>query len=136
MTIITDLALIDAIADNDLIYVRDVSSSSAPDKRATASQLRPPGARITNYLRFVGNIAVPAMAASVEGSATIAVPGAQAGDHVVFNMQDALAADLIIGSVRVSADDTVSVRFRNMSSSVAYAGASLACTALVIRSAV
>jgi hypothetical protein len=134
MTNLANLPAIDAIADNDLIYVRDTSAPGAPDKSATGAQLRPPGARITNFLRYVGNIAVPAMAASAEGTATIAVSGAQAGDHVVFNMQDSLAADLIIGSVRVSADDTVSVRFRNMSSST-YAGGSLACTALVIRSA-
>lgn len=134
MTKVPDLPEIDAVADNDYIYIWDASDPANPDKKVPRSKLRPAGSIITNHLRFASTIAVPAMAALTDGTATIAVPGALVGDHVVFNMQDPLPADLAVTVVRVSAADTVQVRFRNLHASNAYAGAALACVALVIRS--
>ena len=55
------------------------------------------------------------------------------GDHVIFNMQDALPADLAVTMFRVSGTNMVQVRFRNLHASNAYTGDTLACTALVIR---
>lgn len=135
MTKISDLPEIDALADNDLLYVWDASTPGAPDKKLPASKVRPTGAVLTNAIRYAGNIVLPAINAGTESSVTISVPGAVAGDHVVFNMQDALPADLAITTVRVSAADTVSIRFRNLHASSNYAGGTLLCTALVIRSA-
>lgn len=134
MTKVNNLTEIDALADNDVFYVWDASTPGAPDKKAPFSKIRPPGARITNYLRYESTITIPAINAATEGSATIAVVGAAVGDHVVFNIRDALPADLGITSVRVSAADTVQVRFRNLHTANNYAGGSLACDALVIRS--
>lgn len=136
MTKVNTLTEIDELADNDLLYVWDASSPGAPDKKITGLKMRPPGAKITNYLRYAGNITIPAINAGVEASATITVTGAAVGDHVIFNMQAALPADLAITTFRVSAADTVQVRFRNLHASNNYAGAALACTALVIRSIV
>jgi hypothetical protein len=134
MTKTPDLPEIDALADNDLLYIWDASTPGAPDKKITGAKMRPDGAKITNYLRNAANITIPAINAGTEGSATVAVAGALVGDHVVFNMQDALPADLAVTMVRVSAADTVQVRFRNLHSSNNYAGGILACTILVIRS--
>ncbi|ASY64435.1 hypothetical protein SJ05684_c30660 [Sinorhizobium sojae CCBAU 05684] len=97
-------------------------------------KLRPAGSKITHYLRYESTIVIPAINAATEGSAAITVAGAAVGDHVVFNMRDALPADLGITSVRVSAVDTVQVRFRNFHTANNYAGGTLACDALVIRS--
>ncbi|WP_457664009.1 hypothetical protein [Sinorhizobium medicae] len=135
MTQLPDLPEIDALADNDVLYVWDASTPGAPDKKITGLKLRPTGAKVTHYFRYESTIIIPAISAATEGSATIAVVGAAVGDHVVFNMQDALPADLGITSVRVSAVDTVQVLFRNLHTTNAYAGGTLACTALVIRSA-
>lgn len=135
MTKLTDLTEIDSLADNDVLYVWDASSPSTPDKKITGLKLRPAGAKITNYLRYESIIIIPAINAATEGSATIAIAGAAVGDHVVFNMQDALPADLGIMSVRVSAANTVQVRFRNLHTVTNYVGGTLACLALVIRSA-
>ena len=134
MTNVTALTEIDAIADNDVLYIRDASDVANPDKKITGAKLRPTGAKVTHYYRYAGNIVLPALAAGVESNVTISVPGAAVGDHALFNMQDALPADLAITSVRVSAADTVSVRVRNLHSATGYAGGSLACTALVSRS--
>lgn len=134
MSRVTDLVEIDAIADNDYMYIFDASTPAAPDKKIPGSKLRPAGAVITSYLRYAGAITIPAIAAATEGSATITVTGAQVGDHVIFNMQDALPADLAVTMFRVSAANTVQVRFRNLHTANAYAGAALNCTALVIRS--
>lgn len=134
MTKVTDLPEIDALADNDYLYVWDASTPATPDKKLPGSKLRPAGAKVTNYLRFASAITIPAIAAASEQSATIAVPGALVGDHVVFNMQDPLPADLAVTVARVSTADTVQVRFRNLHTANAYAGAALNCTALVIRS--
>ncbi|MDI7862520.1 hypothetical protein MRS76_11165 [Rhizobiaceae bacterium n13] len=123
-----------ALADNDWIYVFDVSNPSDPDGKMLGSKLRPAGAKISNYLRFEGTVTIPGLAAGVEDDATISVPGAQVGDHVVFNLSANLPADLAITYVRVSAADTVLVRFRNLHASSGYGGGSPACTALVIRS--
>lgn len=134
MTKLPDLPEIDALADNDVVYVWDASTPGAPDKKITGLKLRPAGAKITNYLRYESTIVIPAIGAATEGVATIAVAGATVGDHTVFNMQDALPADLAVTMVRVSAANTVQVRFRNLHTANAYAGGTLACTALVIRS--
>lgn len=129
---ITEKDEIDEIADSDLIYVRKVSSPSNPDRRAPFSKVRPSGNRITHNFRFAGNIAIPALAAGVEGDATITVTGAVAGDHVSFNIQP--PANIAVLSSWVSANDTVSVRFRNLHPSSAYAGGAVACVTLVSRS--
>lgn len=134
MTKVTDLPEIDTLADNDYFYVYDTSDPSNPDKKVPRSKVRPTGVILSNLLRYAANITIPGIAAAAEQSATIAVPGALVGDHVVFNVQDALPADLAVTVVRVSANDTVQVRFRNLHTANAYAGGVLACTALVIRS--
>ncbi|WP_210338994.1 hypothetical protein [Ensifer sp. ENS04] len=134
MTKLNNLPEIDAVADNDTFYVSDASTPGAPDKKVPFSKIRPAGAKMTSLLRYESTITIPAINAATEGSATIAVAGAAVGDHVVFNMRDALPADLGIMSVRVSAADTVQVRFRNLHAANNYAGGVLACDALVIRS--
>ncbi len=52
MTKITEKDEIDEIADGDLIYVRDVSDPSNPDKKAPFSKVRrpDPGSRGTSAL--------------------------------------------------------------------------------------
>jgi hypothetical protein len=134
MTKVTDLSEIDALADNDYFYVWDASDPTSPDKKVPRSKVRPSGAIITNNLRYAANITIPAIAAASEQTSTIIVTGALPGDNVVFNMVDPLPADLAVTMVRVSAADTVQVRFRNLHTANAYAGAALACVALVIRS--
>lgn len=134
MTKLNNLPEIDAVADNDVFYVSDASTPGAPDKKVPFSKIRPSGAKITNNFRYAGNITIPAINAATEGSATISVTGVAVGDHVVFNMRDALPADLGIMSARVSAADTVQVRFRNLHTANNYAGGTLACDALVMRS--
>ena len=134
MAKVTDLPEIDAVVDADYFYIWDASSPSAPDKKVSASKMRPTGAEITNYFRFDGNITVPALAAGAEWTATITVPGAAIGDHSVFNLKVANPAGVTIMGYTVTAADTVSVVFRNLGAG-AYAGAVLACTALVNRSA-
>lgn len=133
MTNVTALTEIDAIADNDVLYIWDASAPSAPDKKIPGQKLRPAGSKISNYFRFDGSIAIPALAAGVEGDATIAVAGAAVGDHVQFNLQAAPPANIAILATWVIAD-VVGVRFRNTHASVAYAGGSVACVALVTRS--
>jgi hypothetical protein len=132
MTKITEKNEIDAIADGDLLYVRDVSDPSDPDKKTPFSKLRPSGNRITHNFRFAGNVAIPALAAGVEGDATVTVTGAVVGDHASFNIQP--PASIAVLASWVSANDTLSVRFRNVHASSAYAGGSVACVALVSRS--
>lgn len=175
MTKITEKNEIDAIAANDLFYVRDASAPSDPDKKATGDQvlkftadlsgatevtpadddlicvhdvsdgvnprkklpwvkLRPAGAKITNNVRYTGNIAVPSMAAGVEADGTITVTGAAIGDHVIFNMEP--PANVAVLACWVSAANTVKARFRNTHASNSYAGAAVACVALVSRSTV
>lgn len=132
MSKLTEKDEIDSVADGDLFYARDVSDPSKPDKKVPFSKIRPAGARVTHNFRFAGNIAIPALAAGVEGDATITVTGAVAGDHVSFNLQP--PASIAVLSSWVSANDTVSVRFRNTHASSAYAGGAVACVALVSRS--
>ncbi len=134
MTKVQDLPEIDELADGDQFYVIDASNPAGPDKRVPWSKIKPTGARIVNYLRYDGGITIPTIAAGSEGTATITVPGAQLGDHVVFNPNASLASDLGITAVRVSAANIVSVRFRNFGGG-SFATATLACVALVIRSA-
>lgn len=133
MTKTQDLPEIDELADADYFYVVDASTPATPDKKAPFSKVRPAGARITNHLRYDANITIPALAAGAEGLATITVTGARVGDHVVFNLKDLLPADLAITLCRVSAVNTVQVRFRNFGAG-AFASAPLACTASVSRS--
>lgn len=173
MTKITEKDEIDALADNDLLYARDASDPSNPDKKVTGSKLRnftadlstalvatpadddrvglwdvsdsasprkylafsafrPAGDKVTHHFRFAGNITIPAMAAGVENDATITVPGAVTGDHAIFNIQP--PANIAVMSAWVSANDTLSIRFRNLHASSAYAGGNVACVALVSRS--
>lgn len=122
------------IAQDDQIMIWDVSDPATPRKYILVSDIRPAGAKITDLMRYAGPIVVPALAAGVEADVTIAVAGAAVGDHLVFNLVDALPANLAVLYARVSATDTVQVRFRNLHASTGYAGASLACTALVSRS--
>lgn len=133
MTNVTALAEIDALADNDVMYVRDASDPANPDKKIPGSKLRPDGIRITAYRRFEGNVAVPALAAGAEADVSIAVVGALAGDHALFNLLAAPPANIAIMATWAGAD-TVTIRFRNTHASVAYAGGSLACMALITRS--
>lgn len=134
MTNVTALTEIDALADNDVLYVWDASTPGDPDKKIPGSKLRPTGAKVTHYYRAAGNITIPDLAAGVEGTATFTVTGAAVGDNVLFNPTAALPANLAITSVYVSAADTVSVRFRNLHAADAFVTAALACVALVIRS--
>lgn len=123
------------LADTDRFVVWDVSDGDNPRKYILASDIRPPGAKVTRYSGYAGAIVIPAIAAGVETDVTVTVTGAAVGDHLVFNMQDAMPANLIITHSRISAADTALVRFRNVHASTGYAGASLLCTALAIRSA-
>lgn len=134
MTKVQDLPEIDALADNDVFYVADASSPGAPDKKVPFSKMKPAGVRIGAQYRYDGDITIPTIAAGAEGTATITVPGVQPGDHVVFNTNAALASDLGIMAVRVSAANIISVRFRNFGGST-FASAALACVALVMRAA-
>ena len=122
------------LADNDYIYVYDASTPANPDAKAAAGLFRPIGAKITNHIRYEGNISAPALAAGIEGDATIAVVGAAVGDHLTFNLTTALPANLAILHAWVSASDVATVRFRNTHASTPYAGAALPCVALVSRS--
>lgn len=134
MTKVQDLPEIDALADNDVLYVADASSPGAPDKKVPWSKMKPAGVRIGAQYRYDGDITIPTISAGAEGTGTITVPGVQPGDHVVFNPNAALASDLGIMAVRVSAADTISVRFRNFGGS-SFVSAALACVALVMRAA-
>lgn len=134
MTKVQDLTEIDALADGDLFYVADVSNPGAPDRKVPYSKMVPAGAKITNHFRYDGNITIPTIAAGSEGTATITVNGTQPGDHVLFNPNASLASDLGITAVRVSAANTVAVRFRNFGGS-SFTSADIACVALVSRSA-
>lgn len=134
MTSVTALTEIDAIADNDVLYVWDASAPSDPDKKVSGSKLRPSGSKITNYYRYSGAVTIPALAAGVEANATISVPGAIAGDHVQFNLLVAPPANIAILAFWAAAD-LVAIRFRNLHASNAYAGDSVTCSALVTRSA-
>ncbi|MGQ8630823.1 hypothetical protein ACUTJJ_04970 [Agrobacterium sp. DKPNP3] len=133
MTKVQDLTEIDALADGDLFYVADVSNPGAPDRKVTWSKMKAAGVRITNRLRYDGPITIPTIAAGAEGTATINVPGAAIGDHVIFNPNESLASNLGIMAVRVSAADIVSVRFRNFGGS-SFTTVAMACVALVSRS--
>lgn len=134
MTKVQDLTEIDALADGDLFYVADVSNPGTPDRKVPWSKMKPAGVRITNRLRYDGPITIPTIAAGAEGTATINVPGAAVGDHVVFNPNESLASNLGIMAVRVSAADIVSVRFRNFGGG-SFTTVAMACVALVSRSA-
>lgn len=134
MTKVQDLPEIDALADGDLFYVADVSNPGAPDRKVPRSKMIPAGSKITNHLRYDGSITIPTIAAGAEGTATISVPGAAIGDHVVFNPNEAIASNIGIMAVRVSAVDIVSVRFRNFGGS-SFTTVPMACIALVSRSA-
>ncbi|MBB4066743.1 hypothetical protein [Gellertiella hungarica] len=134
MAKLTDLPEIDSVVDADYFYIFDMSSPASPDRKTPFSKLRPPGIRITGYMRYEGNITIPALAAGAEGTATIAVAGAALGDHVVFNLRAVNPAGVAISGCAVTADGVVSVVFRNHAAG-AYAGAAVACMALVIRSA-
>lgn len=134
MTKLTNLTNeLDALADDDWVYVWDRSTPANPDAKAAGARFRPAGAKITNYSRFEGNINIPALAAGVEGDASIAIAGAAVGDHVQFNLSAAPPTNIAILACWAEAD-AVKVRFRNTHSATAYAGASAACTALVTRS--
>lgn len=134
MTKVTELPEIVSLADNDVLYVFDVSDGTTPDKKVPISKLRPTGARITNYLRFSGPITLPNIASGAETTIMITISEANIGDHAVFNTEDALPSDLGVTSVRVSARDTLSVRIRNFGAS-AFSTASINAVALVVRSA-
>ncbi len=134
MTKVQDLTEINALADGDLFYVADVSNPAAPDRKVPWSKMKPAGVLITNHFRYDGSITIPTIAAGAEGTATIGVPGAAIGDHVVFNPNDSLPSNLGIMAVRVSAADVVSVRFRNFGGG-SFASAPMACIALISRSA-
>lgn len=133
MTNVTNLPAIDALADNDLLYVRDTSDASTPDKKITGAQLRPSGAKITNYLRYQNNITIPTLAAQAEADATLTIAGALVGDNVLFNLAAVLPANIGIMGVVVTAADTVKVRFRNTHASTSFPTVDVACVALVIR---
>lgn len=134
MTTLPNLTELADLSDSDWVYVWDASNPGTPDRKASPVRFRPPGARITNHLRYEANITIPAMAAGDEATATIAVAGAIPGDHVVFNLAAAPPAN--IGIMACWAElDVVKVRFRNTHASVAYVSAAVACTALVSRSA-
>ncbi|MGC4393695.1 hypothetical protein [Agrobacterium sp. M50-1] len=135
MTKVQDLTEIDALADGDLFYVADVSNPGAPDRKVPYSKMKPAGAKITNQYRYDGSITIPTIAAGAEGTATITVNGAQVGDHVVFNPNESLASNIGITAVRVSATNTVAVRFRNFGAG-SFTSASIACLAFVTRSVV
>ncbi len=132
MSKITAKNEIDEVADNDLFYARDVSAPSDPDKRVPFSKIRPAGNRVTHNFRFAGNVAIPALAAGVEGDANITVTGAVVGDHAMFNLQP--PTNIAVLAFWVSANNTLTVRFRNTHASSAYAGGNVACVALVSRS--
>jgi hypothetical protein len=134
MTKVTALTEIDSVADEDVLYIWDASTPAAPDKKVPFSKIRPPGVRITNNLRYEGNVNIPALAAGVEGDATIVIAGAAVGDHLVFNLAAALPGNIAVLHAWVSAADTATVRFRNTHASAAYAGAAIACVALASRS--
>ncbi|TBY41577.1 hypothetical protein [Rhizobium leguminosarum] len=133
MTNVSNLPAIDAIADNDLFYVRDASDPTTPDKKATGAQLRPSGAKITNLIRYQANITIPTMAAGVEADATLSIAGAGVNDNVVFNLAAAIPTNIAILGVVVTATDTVKVRFRNTHASNSFSTADVACVLLVIR---
>lgn len=133
MTKITDLPELTDPVDSDWMYAFDSSSPGAPDKKLSLGKMRPAGSRMTNVYRFSGPVAVPAIATSAEVSATFTLSGVRAGDHVIFNPIDSLPANVIIASVRISADDTISVRLRNLSGTVAVDPVSVQCSALAIR---
>lgn len=132
---VLDLSSLSAVSltDADRIPVFDANEPSTP-RYTTPAELRPAGAKITNHLRYAGNITIPAIAAGAEAAATITVNGAGLGDHVVFNASAALPAGLGVMAVYVSAASTVTVRFRNFSGAQ-IASADLACVALTSRSA-
>lgn len=134
MTKITDLTEIDALADNDLFYVRDASDPLNPDKKVPFSKIRPTGARIMNHYRYAGDISIPNIAADAQADVAITVTGAAVGDHVVFNPTATPAAGLVFAAAWVSAADTVTVRIRNVDPAVAFVAATLASVVLVSRS--
>lgn len=134
MTKVQDLPEIDNLADGDLFYVADVSNPGNPDRKVPWAKMKPAGVNITNHLRYDGSITIPTIAAGAEGTATIDVPGAAIGDHVVFNPNDSLPSNLGIMAVRVSAADVVSIRFRNFGGG-SFSTVPIACIALVTRSA-
>lgn len=128
-------ATVVALADDDRIPVWDVSDPVNPRKFTTPTALRPAGAKVTNQFRYDNIITIPALAAGAEDVAPITIGGVAVGDHVVFNPKGALPANLGIMSARVSAADTVQVRFRNFGGG-AFVSAPLNCVALVIRSVI
>lgn len=132
MSKITEKTEIDAVEDGDLFYARDVSDPSNPDKKVPFSKIRPAGNRVTHNFRFAGNVAIPGLAAGVEGDANVTVTGAVVGDHASFNIQP--PASIAVLACWVSANNTLTVRFRNLHASSAYAGGNVACVALVSRS--
>ena len=75
MTKLTELAEIDTLEDSDILYVYDVSQPGSRDKEIAGAKLRPSGARITNYLRFGGNVTLPNITADTEMNMAISVPG-------------------------------------------------------------
>ncbi|KQV35544.1 MULTISPECIES: hypothetical protein [unclassified Rhizobium] len=134
MTKLPDLAHeVTELADNDWVYVYDVSNPADPDGKMLGSRFRPAGVRITNYLKFDGNITIPNLAAGAEADATVAVPGALVEDHVIFNLNLAPPANIAILATWAEAD-IVKVRFRNTHAATAFVTADVGCGALVIRS--
>lgn len=115
MTKVSDLTEIDAIVDADLFYVWDASTPSTPDKKVPASKMRPSGAKITQYIRKVDSLTIPTLAAGAEGAVSVTMTGAVQGDHAVFTPRALPPADIAITAVAITADDTVQVRFRNLS---------------------
>ena len=134
MTKVPDLPEVDVVSDEDFFYIYDTSMPLSPDRKVPGSKMRPAGARISRYLRYEGNIALPALAAGAEAAATISLAGALPGDNVIFNLAALNPGNIAIIGVAVTASDVVSVMFRNTHASAAYAGAALPCMALVIRS--
>lgn len=113
MTKVSDLTEIDAVVDTDLLYIWDASNPSDPDRKVPFSKVRPGGARITSYIRKVDSLNIPVIAAGAESAVVVTVTGAVQNDHVIFTPTALPPADIAISAVAVTADDTVSVRFRN-----------------------
>jgi hypothetical protein len=122
---------IDAIADGDGFYFRDLSDPSNPDKWAPFSKVRPAGSRITNNLRYNGTVTIPGLAAGAEGEATVTVTGIVVGDHATFNLEP--PANIAVLACWVSAADTLRIRFRNTHASSAFVSAASNCLVLVSR---
>ena len=62
---------------------------------------------------FQSNVTVGAVGAAASVEIAVTVPGARVGDLVLFAARQANATAVCFGGGRVSADDTVQLRFTN-----------------------